>query len=68
MYATSLAGSVHALYPAALAHPSITFVVSREHGETIGCGALKELDPRRGELGSVRAAQAGAGAAQAGQS
>jgi putative acetyltransferase len=59
MYATSPAESVHALDHSALSLPSITFWTAREHGDLLGCGALKLLDsmPGRavhGEIKSMR--------------
>ncbi len=57
MYATSPAESVHALDPSSLATPEITFVTARDGaGRLLGCGALKALDPRHGELKSMRTA------------
>ncbi|WP_445154246.1 GNAT family N-acetyltransferase [Arthrobacter sp. Hor0625] len=61
MFATSPAESVHALDPAALAGPDITFWTARPaphgSGQLLGCGALKELDPGSGEIKSMRTAQ-----------
>ncbi|MGX1159419.1 putative acetyltransferase [Arthrobacter sp. SLBN-100] len=59
MYATSPAESVHALHHSALAAPSITFWTVREHGDLLGCGALKLLEcpagtPKQGEIKSMR--------------
>ncbi|TLM83453.1 GNAT family N-acetyltransferase [Pseudarthrobacter sp. NamE5] len=59
MFATSPAESVHALDHSALSAPSITFWTAREHGDLLGCGALKLLDsgagpPRHGEIKSMR--------------
>ncbi|QAY71040.1 GNAT family N-acetyltransferase [Xylanimonas protaetiae] len=57
MYATSPAESVHALDPAALAGPGITFVTARDAtGTLLGCGALTTLGPGHGELKSMRTA------------
>ena len=50
--------SVHALPIDALRHPSITFWTAWAHGELLGCGALKRLDPDHGELKSMRTADA----------
>ena len=56
MYATSPPESVHALDPDALAHPAITFWTVREHGQLLGCGALKELPAQQGEIKAMRTA------------
>jgi putative acetyltransferase len=62
MYATSPACSVHALDHTALLAPSITFLTARgDDGSLLGCGALKELDPRHGELKSMRTTAAARG-------
>jgi putative acetyltransferase len=46
MYATSPPESVHALDPAALIAPSVTFLTARDaDGTLLGCGALSELAP-----------------------
>lgn len=47
-------GSVHALDLEALCSPGITFWSAWEGDELVGCGALKELDPRSGEVKSMR--------------
>jgi putative acetyltransferase len=46
--------SVHALGVEALRRPEITFWSAWEEGELLGCGALKELDSRHGEIKSMR--------------
>jgi putative acetyltransferase len=46
--------SVHALNIEALRRPEITFWTVWENGELLGCGALKELDPRHAEIKSMR--------------
>ncbi len=56
MYATSPADSVHALDPAALSDPAITFWTARQDSELLGCGALKQLEPGQGEIKSMRTA------------
>ncbi|WP_461172662.1 GNAT family N-acetyltransferase [Arthrobacter sp. Z1-9] len=66
MYATSPAESVHALDPSALSAPSITFWTAREHGNLLGCGALKLLDAppgaaADGEIKSMRTAASARG-------
>lgn len=48
--------SVHALDLEALRSPSITFWSAWEGDELLGCGALKELDPKTGEVKSMRTA------------
>lgn len=49
--------SVHALDLEALRSPNITFWSAWEDSELIGCGALKELDSRSGEVKSMRTAK-----------
>lgn len=46
--------SIHALDIEALRRPDITFWTAWENGELLGCGALKELDSRHGEIKSMR--------------
>lgn len=48
--------SVHALDVDALCAPGITFWTARDDGELLGCGALRELDARHGEIKSMRTA------------
>src|SRR5438034_5854272 len=50
--------SVHALPIEGLRSPDITFWTVWENGELLGCGALKELGPRHGEIKSMRTASA----------
>lgn len=50
--------SVHALDLEALRSPDITFCSAWEGDELLGCGALKELDSRSGEVKSMRTARA----------
>ena len=50
--------SMHALDLAALRKPEITFWSAWEGAELLGCGALKELDSRHGEIKSMRTATA----------
>lgn len=50
--------SVHALDLEALRSPDITFWSAWEGDELLGCGALKELDSRSGEIKSMRTAKA----------
>jgi putative acetyltransferase len=58
MYAISPAKSVHALDAARLRAPNVTFWSAWVGGEIAGCGALKVLDARRGEIKSMRVADA----------
>ena len=58
MHANSPPESVHALGIAALRHPDVTFWSVWVNEEIAGCGALKRLDARRGELKSMRVADA----------
>jgi putative acetyltransferase len=46
--------SVHALDLDGLRAPEITFWTAWTNGDLMGCGALKELDPRHGEIKSMR--------------
>lgn len=50
--------SVHALDLEALRSPDITFWSVWEGSELVGCGALKELDSRSGEVKSMRTVKA----------
>lgn len=50
--------SVHALDLEALRSPNITFWTAWEGAELLGCGALKELDAKSGEVKSMRTAKA----------
>jgi putative acetyltransferase len=54
----SPACSVHALDLARLRSPEVTFWSAWVGADLAGCGALKELDPRRGEVKSMRTAPA----------
>jgi putative acetyltransferase len=54
MYAVSPPESVHALDLDRLRRPEISFWSAWEGAELVGCGALKELDPRHGEIKSMR--------------
>ena len=58
MYEITPPGSVHALDLEALRSPDITFWTAWEASELLGCGALKELDSRSGEIKSMRTAKA----------
>ena len=48
--------SIHALDIEALRRPEISFWTAWEGGELLGCGALKQLDPRHAEIKSMRTA------------
>jgi len=50
--------SVHALPIEQLRKPGITFWSVWQGAELMGCGALKELDARHGEIKSMRTAEA----------
>lgn len=50
--------SVHALGVEALRSPDIKFWTAWEGDELLGCGALKELDAKTGEIKSMRTAVA----------
>lgn len=54
MRAISPPGSVHALDFEALRQSDVTFWSAWEEDCLLGCGALKELDPRHGEVKSMR--------------
>jgi putative acetyltransferase len=54
MHELSPRESVHALDPAKLREPDITFWTAWEGSTLLGCGALKELTPEHGEVKSMR--------------
>ena len=54
MHDTSPPDSVHALDIDALRHPSLSVWSAWIDGELAGVGALKALDPGRGEIKSMR--------------
>ena len=58
MYATSPPESVHALDLDGLRRPEITFWTVWDGATLAGCGALKELDARWGEIKSMRTPRA----------
>ncbi|MES1162224.1 MAG: GNAT family N-acetyltransferase, partial [Rhizobacter sp.] len=58
MRALSPPGSVHALDLERLRAPGITFWSAWEGERLLGCGALSELDPRHGEVKSMRTPEA----------
>ncbi|MEP2814154.1 MAG: GNAT family N-acetyltransferase [Alphaproteobacteria bacterium] len=53
MVSQTPAGSVYALDLSGLTAPDVTFWSMWDGAEIIGCGALKELDPRHGEIKSM---------------
>lgn len=46
--------SMHALNIEGLRKPEVTFWSAWEQGEIVGCGALKEIDRKHGEVKSMR--------------
>lgn len=58
MHSLSPPESVHALDVAALRAPDITFWTVWDEHELLGCGALKALSSRHGEIKSMRTAVA----------
>jgi putative acetyltransferase len=58
MHEHSPPGSVRALDLTALRAPEVTFWSAWAGDELAGCGALKELDPKHGEVKSMRTAPA----------
>ena len=50
--------SMHALDVAALRGPDVTFWSAWNGSDLMGCGAVKELDPRHGEVKSMRTVSA----------
>jgi putative acetyltransferase len=54
MHGNSPPGHVHALATESLRSPQVTFWVAWADGVPCGCGALKELDSRTGEVKSMR--------------
>lgn len=58
MHANSPPGHVFALDWSGLQAPEISFYALWEGDELLGFGALKELDPRHGEIKSMRTADA----------
>ncbi|MFC4126727.1 GNAT family N-acetyltransferase [Nocardia rhizosphaerae] len=56
MAANSPACSMHALDLTALRDPAVTVWSAWAGAELAGCGALKQLDPRHGEVKSMRTA------------
>jgi putative acetyltransferase len=58
MHATSPPGHVFALEWSGLQQPAISFYALWEGEDLLGFGALKELEPRAGEIKSMRTADA----------
>jgi putative acetyltransferase len=54
MHAVSPPGTVHALDLERLRGPDITFWTAWDDGALLGCGALKQLSARAGEVKSMR--------------
>lgn len=54
MHGNSPPGHVHALAIDSLRAPGVTFWTAWDDGALCGCGALKELDARSGEIKSMR--------------
>lgn len=54
MFAASPPESVHALDHDELRAPDVTFWTAWDGDELLGCGALKELDERHGEIKAMR--------------
>jgi putative acetyltransferase len=57
MHATSPPESIHALDHADLRGEHVTFWTLWDGARLLGCGALKELDPRHGEIKTMRTAR-----------
>lgn len=58
MHSSSPPGTVYALDTTALQAPDISFFTAWQGEELLGCGALKHIDARWGELKSMRTASA----------
>ncbi|GAA5168184.1 GNAT family N-acetyltransferase [Pseudonocardia eucalypti] len=56
MLSVSPPESTHALDLTGLRRPDVTFWTVLDGDALVGCGALKELDPRHGEIKSMRTA------------
>jgi putative acetyltransferase len=54
MHKYSPPGSIHAIEPAKLRDPAVTFRAARIGGVLAGCGALKELTACSGEIKSMK--------------
>ena len=66
MYATSPPESVHALDPAGLRGPDVSFWTVWDGPDLLGCGALKQLHPGAGEIKTMRTREAARGRGVAG--
>ena len=66
MYATSPPESVHALDPAGLSGPDVSFWTVWDGPDLLGCGALKQLHPTAGEIKTMRTRAAARGRGVAG--
>ena len=53
MFSQTPAESVHALDLSGLTAPEVTFWSVWDGDKIVGCGALKEIDPRHGEIKSM---------------
>ena len=58
MTATSPPESVHALDLSGLRQPNISFWSAWDNNELLGCGALKQLNTKEGEIKSMRTVRA----------
>jgi putative acetyltransferase len=58
MHANSPPGTCHVLDLSGLQTPEISFWTAWRDDDLLGCGAIKELDARTGELKSMRTADA----------
>jgi putative acetyltransferase len=56
MRASSPPEACHVLPIDGLRDPALTFWSARDNGQLVGVGALKELEPRHGEVKSMRTA------------
>ena len=56
-YAVTPVESIHALDLEGLRAPDVTFWSAWQGDDLVGCGALKELDPRHGEIKSMHTAE-----------
>jgi putative acetyltransferase len=57
MRAITPPASIHALDLDGLRAPGVTFWSAWQGAELVGCGALKQLDPRHGEIKSMRTSE-----------
>ncbi len=61
MHQVSPPESIHALEVDELRAPEVTFWTGRRDGVLLGCGALKEIDAKHGEIKSMHTAAAARG-------